>query len=241
MQMPTARRLFEELEEEVFEAAMMVVMRREVSADWLLGRIGQQLGVESADTEREALIAQIYERLAIVHEDGRRTVLIIDDAHGIANSDTLAEVCSLVKLEYEDRRLVTVVLVGAPPLDAAVGANPLLSHHVDVRLALPALDREEATTYLNARIAAAGGDSEILLPGAAAAILELAEGAPGRMNTLADNALYEGWVNTRSQVARSDVEQAHRDLGWSPQPAPHGVPESARPAPAPRPRKSAQA
>jgi aspartyl-tRNA(Asn)/glutamyl-tRNA(Gln) amidotransferase subunit A len=36
-----ARRLFEELEEEVFEAAMMVVLRREVDADWLLGEVGE--------------------------------------------------------------------------------------------------------------------------------------------------------------------------------------------------------
>ncbi len=236
-----ARRLYEELEEEVFEAAMMVVMRREVTADWLLGRIGQQLGVESADAEREALIAQIYERLAIVHEDGRRAVLIIDDAHGIANPDTLAEVCSLVKLEYEDRRLITVVLVGAPPLDAAIAANPLLSHHVDVRLGLPALDREEATAYLAGRVEVAGGNAEILLPGATAAIHELADGAPGRMNTLADNALYEGWVNGRTQVARSDVEQAHRDLGWSNAGSPDGESEAARPAAAPRPPKPAQA
>ena len=69
------------------------------------------------------MIRQIYERLAIIHEDGRRAVLIIDDAHGLANADTLSELCGLVKLEYEERRLATVVLVGAPPLDAAIASR----------------------------------------------------------------------------------------------------------------------
>jgi type II secretory pathway predicted ATPase ExeA len=238
-----ARHLYEELEEEVFEAAMMVVLRREVGADWLLGRVAQQLGVEEAAGEREALIAQIYERLAIIHEDGRRGVLIIDDAQGIANADALAEVCALVKLEYEDRRLITVVLVGAPTLDAAIAAEPLFAHHVDVRVTLPPLDQEEATAYLAGRIAAAGGNTELLLPGATAALHELSEGAPGRVNILADNALYEGWINERSQVARSDVEQAHRDLGWA------GVASggwgggeaASGPMPAARPRRPAQA
>lgn len=210
-----ARRLYEELEEEVFEAAMMLVLRREVDADWLLGRFARQLGVEAADAEREALIAQIYERLAIIHEDGRRAVLIIDDAQAIANPDTLSEVAGLVKLEYEERRMITVVLVGAPSLDAAIAADPLLAHHVDVRVAVPPLGRDEAAGYLASRIAAARGDGEILLPGAAVAIHELAEGAPGRMNILADNALYEAWLNARPQMARADVERAYRDLGWA--------------------------
>ena len=209
-----ARRLYDALEEELFEAGMMVVLRREVGAEWLLTRIARQLGVDDAGGEREAMIGQIYERLTIIHEDGRRAVLIVDDAQGLANADTLAEVCGLVKLEYEDRRLVTVVLVGAPPLDAAIASDPLLSHHVDVRVSLAPLEPEETSAYLAARIEAAGGSAEILLPGACAALHELAEGAPGRMNALADNALYEAWVAQHSQLARSDVEQAHRDLGW---------------------------
>jgi len=209
-----ARRLYEALEEELFEAGMMVVLRRAVGADWLLVRIARQLGVEEPRSEREALIAQIYERLAIIHEDGRRAVLIVDDAHGLANEETLAEVCGLVKLEYEDRRLVTVVLVGAPPLAATLAADPLLAHHVDVRVQLDPLAREEASDYLAARLEAAGGSAEILPPGASAALHELGEGAPGRMNALADNALYEAWLAQREQVTRSDVEQAHRDLGW---------------------------
>jgi len=210
-----ARSLYDGLEEEQFEAAMMVVLRREVGAEWLLARIARQLGVERADADREAVIRQIYERLAIIHEDGRRAVLIIDDAHGLANSDTLSELCGLVKLEYEERRLVTVVLVGAPPLDAAIAADPLVSHHVEVRVPLAPLARDEAIHYLGARVEAAGASAEIWLPGASAALHELAGGAPGRINALADNALYEAWLAQRPQVTRSDVERAHADLGWA--------------------------
>jgi len=209
-----ARRLYDGLEEEQFEAAMMVVLRREVGAEWLLARIARQFGVERAEADREAVIRQIYERLAIIHEDGRRAVLIIDDAHGLANADTLSELCGLVKLEYEERRLVTVVLVGAAPLDAAIACDPLVSHHVEVRVPLAPLARDEAIAYLGARVEAAGGSAEIWLPGASAALHELAAGAPGRINALADNALFEAWLAQRPQVTRSDVERAHADLGW---------------------------
>ena len=216
-----ARHLFDSLEEELFEAGMMVVLRREAGADWLLGRIARQLGIDDADgSQREAVIRQIYERLAIVHEDGRRAVLIIDDAHGL-DSDAISELCGLVKLEYEERRILTVVLVGAPPLDATIACDPLFAHHVDVRVPLAPLPREEAASYVNERIAAAGCPGEIVLPGAVAALHEYSEGAPGRMNALADNALYEAWVAGHAQVTRSDVERANRDLGWSASPMPH--------------------
>jgi hypothetical protein len=194
-----------------------------------LPRIARQLGVDGAEADREAVIRQIYERLAIIHEDGRRAVLIIDDAHGLANADTLSELCGLVKLEYEERRLLTLVLVGAPQLDAAIAADPLVSHHVDVRVPLAPLARDEAIDYLAARIEMAGGSAELLLPGASAALHELADGAPGRLNALADNALYEAWVAGRTQVVRSDVERAHRDLGWGQPAAPIPSPRRATP------------
>jgi len=230
-----ARRLYEELEEEVFEAGMMVVLRDVVDADWLLARFASQLGVEDVAPERDALIAQIYERLAIIREDGRHAVLIVDDAQALATRRTLLELCGLVKLEYEDRRLLSVVLAGAPPLLDALTADPLLAHHVDVKVVLRPFEREEVDAYLAARIRIAGGDPGLILPGASAALCELSSGHPGRINTLADNALFEAYLAGHAQLTRSDVERAHADLGWEDVAArARPAPQAAHPAPAAR-------
>jgi hypothetical protein len=61
----------------------------------------------------------------------------------------------------------------------------------------------------------AGGSSEILLPGSVATLRDLAHGAPGLMNALADNALFEAFLAGRDQVTRKDVESAWQSLGWS--------------------------
>jgi DamX protein len=209
-----ANHLYEELEDEVFEAAMMVVLRSRADCDWLLQRFAAQLSVEEPSTQREALVGQIYERLAIVREDGRHGVLIIDDAQALATKDTLQELCALVRLEYEERRMLSIVLVGTPVLAATLAAEPELAHHVEVCVNLPGLDEGETPEYLAARVRAAGGDPQILLPGAVAALRELSGGAPGRMNILADNALFEAYAADRSQVARSDIERAFESLGW---------------------------
>jgi type II secretory pathway predicted ATPase ExeA len=201
------RKLYEELEEEVFEASMMLVLRGRVDADWLLRRFAVQLGVEEPPTEREALVGQIYERLAIIREDGRHAVLIIDGADALAVPETLAELFALVKLEYEDRRLLTVVLAGSHKLTEVIDADAALVQQIEVRVELEKFSREESARYLGGRVEVAGGAARILLPGAVAALHELSDGCPGRLNTLADNAFFESYLAGRSEVAKSDVER----------------------------------
>ena len=207
------RRLLESLEEEVFDASMLVVLHGAADARWMLGRFAAQLGIEEPAPEREALLAQIYEKLAIVREEGRHAVLIIDDAQALATHTTLAEVCGLLKLEYEDRRLLSLVLTGAPSLEQALAGDPSLTHRVDVKVRLEALDPTGAAAYLAHRIDVAGGNPAILESGAVAALHALGGGLPGRMNTLADNALFEAFLCGRPKMTRTDVERASRDLG----------------------------
>src|SRR5262245_63038934 len=110
---------------------MMVVLRANADFRWLLGRIAAELGVEEPASEREALLLQVYEKLAIVREDGRHAVVIVDEAQALAKGSALEEVSALVKLEYDERRLLSVVLVGTSALDAAITSDLQLAHHLD--------------------------------------------------------------------------------------------------------------
>jgi type II secretory pathway predicted ATPase ExeA len=227
------RRLLECLEEEVFEASMMVVLDGAADASWMLKRFVRQLGVEDPASGREGMIAQIYDQLAIVREEGRQPVLIIDDAHALARHGALAEVCSLLKLEYEDRRLLSLVLAGPAVLDQSLSADPLLAHRIDVRVELDSFSPETAAGYLAHRVSQVSGDPNIIDDGARTALHELGRGYPGLMNTLADNALFEAFLCGRNQMTRVDVERAHRDLGWeavapnAPEPQPAQSPPAA--------------
>ena len=209
-----ARRLLENLEEEVFDASMLVMLKGSADGMWVLMRFARQLEVEEPATDHETLLGQIYEKLAIIREDGRHAVLIVDDAQALASPETLAEVYALLKLEYEERPLLSMVLVGVPTLERALATDAALARRADVKVRLASLDLEAATAYLKHRIQRVQGSPAILEASAIAALRELGEGLPGLMNTLGDNALYEAFLCGRSRVSRIDVERVHRDLGW---------------------------
>ncbi len=209
------RRLLDGLEEEIFEASMLVVLPGAAEAGALLARFAKHLGVEEADSERQGLIGQIFEQLAIVREEGRQAVLLVDDADVLARGGALAELVGLLQLEYEERRLLSLVLAGAPALDAGLAADPALGRRVDFRGRLAALDRDDSARYLAHRLGLAGGDPAIFAPDAVEALHRLGDGLPGCLNRLADNALFEAFLCGRRQVTRADVERAHRDLGFA--------------------------
>ncbi len=226
------RRILDGLEEEVFEASMLVVLPGAGEAGGLLVRFAKHLGVEQPAKERQALLGQIFERLAIVREEGRQAVLLVDDADVLGGSGALAELIGLLRLEYEDRRLLSLVLAGSSGLDAAIAGDPGLAHRTDFRARLDSLDPQDAAAYLAHRLQNAGGDPGILAPDAVEAIHRLGRGLPGLMNRLADNALFEAFLCGRGRATRADVERAHRDLGFDPVPqAPARAPACEESAP----------
>jgi general secretion pathway protein A len=212
-----ARRILEALEEELFEASLMVMLPGATAADAVLARFARQIGVEEPAGDRAVLLPQIYERLAIVREDGRHTVLILDDAQ-ILSQATMAEIGGLLNLDYEDRRLMSLLMVGLPELDVAISHDKSLSQRIDVRVRLESLDLGNAQAYLLHRLALVGGDPDIFGEDTIQALFKFGRGRPRLLNTLADNGLFEAYLGGRRQVIPSDVERAAADLGIGPDP-----------------------
>ncbi len=211
------RRLYENLEEEVFEAVLMVMLPGAADAQSVLSRFAGQLGVDEPSSERSALIGQIYEQLAIVREDGRHAVLVIDDSH-ILSAEALAEIGGLLNLEYEDRGLLSLVLVGSSELEDRLQGESSLHQRVDVRVRLQSLDLANVTAYLYHRIGLAGGQPNIVPPAAAETLLKFSRGRPRIINTLIDNALFEAYLAGRQSIDPADVERAAGDLAIGEEP-----------------------
>ena len=202
------RRVLESLEDEMFEAILLVLVPGAVDGASMLRRFGRQLGVEEPAADQTALVAQLYERLSTMREEGRHTVLTIDNAHLLEQGDDLLDVVGLLSLEYEEQRLLSVVLVGLPQIEVLMARHQGVADKVDVVVRLAGLDRESGEEYLAHRIQSAGGTPQILPRSAVDHLLCLSGGNPGQLNRLADNALFEAFLAGRTQVSREDVERA---------------------------------
>jgi general secretion pathway protein A len=212
-----ARRVLEALEEEVFEATLLVMLPGAADATGILQRFARQLGVEEPAEARAGLIGQIYEQLAIVREDGRHAVLIVDDAQ-IMKPDALSELSGLLSLEYEDRRLVSMLLIGSNALDKLVQNDPGIAPRVEVRVRLQPLSNANTKAYILHRLTHVGGRPELIPAEALDTLYKLGRGRPRLLNTLADNALFEAYLAGRKTIDSNDIERAATDLGVGPDP-----------------------
>jgi type II secretory pathway predicted ATPase ExeA len=206
------RRLLEELEEEIYDVSLLVPLRGIVDTGWVLSRFGRQLEVDVPADEPAELLGQIYEKLAIVREDGRHAVLMIDEAQVLCSGTTLSELRGLLNLEYEEQRLLTLVLVGLPELGAALSRNESLAGRLDVKVLLRTLEDHEAGAYLRHRLEVVRADPALVGEDAMAALVTHGRGRPRLLNTLADNALYEAYAAGATSVEAVHVESAVRDL-----------------------------
>lgn len=212
-----ARRILDSLEEEIFEATLLVMHPGAADATGILQRFARQIGCEEPSADRATLLGQIYELLAIVREDGRHAVLMVDDAQ-IMTPGVFSELAGLLNLEYEDRRLLSMLLIGTSELDALVEGDPRILPRVDVRVRLQPLDLVGAEAYLAHRLASVHGNPELIPASAMETLWKLASGRPRLLNTLADNALFEAYLAGRDSIESGDLERAAADLGVGPDP-----------------------
>jgi len=227
------RHLLESLEEEVYEACLLVPVPGVADVTWVLSRFAAHLGVEEPSAERAALLAQIYDQMAIVREDGRHVVLIIDESDVLAERGALGDLRALLNLEYEERRLLTLVLVGPNEIQETLAKDAGLAARVDVHVRLRPLDPEAATQYLTHRVRRVGGSPAILDHSATAALIERAGGIVRRMNSIADNALFEAFLAGRVSATADDVKRAADELEMG-EGARTSAATASRPAPAPK-------
>ena len=212
-----ARRILDALEEEIYEATLLVMLPGAADATSILQRFARQLGVDEPASDRAGLLGQIYEHLAIVREDGRHAVLMVDDAQ-IMTPEVFAEFGGLLNLEYEDRRLISILLIGSSELDQLVQNDPGIAPRVEVRVALQPLEMENSTAYIAHRLGVVGGQMDAFPPASLDALYKFGRGRPRLLNTLADNALFEAYLAGRTAIDAIDVERAAGDLGIGPDP-----------------------
>jgi len=207
-----ARRLLDALPEEEYEAALFVIIHSGVTAGWLLKRIALQLGVENPANEKLALLGQLYQRLMHIHEQGRKAVVLIDEAQMLASRELMEEFRGLLNLEVPERKLISFVFFGLPDIEQNLRLDPPLAQRVAMRYRLEPFTLASTEAYVRHRIHTAGGTRLPFTPEALAALHRLSGGSPRVINTLCDNALFEAFLSRETVVDARRIEEIARSL-----------------------------
>jgi general secretion pathway protein A len=165
----------------------------------------------------KGLVDALNAHLLAAHAQGRRTVLVIDEAQNL-QPEVLEQVRLLTNLETDKEKLLRIMLVGQPELAELLARPDLrqLAQRITARYHLTPLDPQEAAEYVGHRLRIAGGSGGVFTPAAVEAVHEEARGVPRLINILCDRALLGAYATGHRQVTPEIVARAAREVSGQP-------------------------
>jgi len=184
-----------------------------LSPDDMLAAILSDLGIDAAAEGRQARLAQLNAALLARHEAGRRVVVFVEEAQGIA-LDNLEFLRLLTNLETATDKLLQIILFGQPELDAQL-ADPRirqLKDRITLSLNLSPLSESEVAEYLRARLAVAGyRGPDLFSAPLIARLTSLSGGLSRRINVLADKTLLAAYAGQTHTLTATHLDAAASD------------------------------
>lgn len=172
-----------------------------------LGISGEQAGrLQQIQALNDFLIAQLQQR--------GTAVLLIDEAQDLSE-DVLENLRLLSNLETGSEKLLQIVLVGQPELDAKLNQPQLrqLKQRVTIQCRLDRLKDHEVGLFIDYRLQAVGYKRRHLFT--TDAVREVAfssKGIPRLINVLCDNALLIAYAASQKRVSGEIMREAASDL-----------------------------
>lgn len=208
-----ARKLLDELEGKEYESALLVIVHSAITADWLLRKISIQMGVpDDIPGGKVEVISALYKRLMEIYQQGRRAVVLVDEAQMLASKDLMEEFRGLLNLEVDEGKLVTFILFGLPELNQVLALDEPLRQRIAMKYKLLPLDAERTAAYILHRLKVAGGKASLFTQEALQTVWKYSRGVPRLINVLCDNALLETYLRKQERVEQAIVEELAKDL-----------------------------
>ncbi|BCB26757.1 ATPase AAA [Sulfurimicrobium lacus] len=180
----------------------------------LLSTICVEFGIDfpPGNTSLKLFVDLITRFLLDAHAQGKRAVLIIDEAQNLS-TDVLEQMRLLTNLETSQRKLLQIILLGQPELSDMLGRSELrqLAQRIVARYHLEVLNREEVAAYVQHRLEVSGVYRQLFSTSLMKIVHRLTGGVPRVINVLCDRALLGTYVQGKDRVDRSTLMRAARE------------------------------
>ena len=202
-----------ELEKDVVVAQ---INQTQVSAIEFLQSVLVQFGFQPFRMKKAELLATLNEFLVEQYANGRRVLLIVDEAQNLSNK-VLEEIRLLSGVETTKEKVLRIILAGQPELNEKLNSSMLiqLAQRVRLRFHLTALSKTDTALYIQHRLEVAGSQGrQIFDPETFAMVFRYTGGIPRLVNTLCDTSMMAAFAQDRDVVTLEHMRAAIEELQW---------------------------
>ncbi|HEY8037286.1 MAG TPA: AAA family ATPase [Methylobacter sp.] len=187
-----------------------LILNPKLNAVELLATICDELGIiyDKNQHSLKNLIDLLNQHLLTGHANGKRTVLLIDEAQNLS-MEVLEQIRLLTNLETNKTKLLQIILVGQPELKESLKRQDLrqLNQRITARYHLLPLSLNETRAYIHHRLTVCNGRPDIFKESAIRKIYKLSFGIPRMINILCDRALL-GAYSTNTHIITPAIVSA---------------------------------
>jgi len=186
----------------------------QLQADDLLKTVAFSFGVSSEGLDKADLLQRLNVQLHNWHRDGRRALLIVDEAQDLSIS-AMEELRLLTNIQVNSQPLLQIFLLGQPELRDLVLSPEMEQVHQRIVAAshLEALQVEETESYIIHRLKAVGWQGDPALSKAIFPLIyRFSEGVPRRINLICSRLMLHGCVEQTHKIGIQDLRSVIKEL-----------------------------
>lgn len=171
------------------------------------------IAVPGSNPSLKVYIDRLSAWLLEAHLQGRRAVLLIDEAQNLC-PEVFEQIRLLTNLETSRYKLLRVILMGQGSLRDLLARPEMqqLDQRIVARYHIGAFSPAESVACVVHRLAVAGTRREVFSPSALEQLHRLSGGLPRRLCILADRALLGTYTQWLEQVGPKAVVQAGQEI-----------------------------
>jgi general secretion pathway protein A len=180
----------------------------------LLQVILYDLGLAPKEPNKVTMHQELNDYLIAQLKQGHIVSVLVDEAQNLSD-EALEGLRLLSNLETDQEKLVQIVLMGQPELQARLDRPGLrqLKQRVALQCRLVPLKDQEVSPYVDFRLRAAGYKGKNLFqPDAFRQIALYSNGIPRLVNVICDNALLCAYARSLKIVSADIIKEVARDL-----------------------------
>ena len=191
----------------------------EVATPWitpeeLFAELPQKLGMDM-DPEWGSLVfqAKLKEQLEKLHEQGRRVLVILDEAQQLPER-TLEGIRLLSNFENEDAKLIQIIFLGQNELNDILGRYSMrqIRQRITLSRSLGYFNETETRRYIEHRLSVSGCTEPVFNDDALSLIFKKSHGSPRLVNLICDNCLITGYAHFARTIDIHVVREVLSDL-----------------------------